>query len=284
MATSHFGRAETQAQAAPFLKPNQDDKNVRPDELVAYVRSLGLQSDLRVAGDAERLKLLVANGVPVVVHTWFTPHPNDGMGHYRLVVGYDDAAARFILYDSYQPPGANVMIAYDRFDADWRVFNRTYLPVYPADKADLVALVLGPDREDSAMWERSLAIARAEAAAAPNDPFAWFNVGTSLAALGAEAEATGAYDRARALRLPWRMLWYQFGIFEAYLSEGRLGDVLTLTAANLQQANDLEESHYFRGRALEAQGQTAAARAAYSAAIRVNPRYAPANHALAMLG
>jgi tetratricopeptide (TPR) repeat protein len=284
MATSHFGRTETQAQAAPFLKPNQDDKNVRPDELVAYVRSLGLQSDWRVAGSAERLKLLVANGVPVVVHTWFTPHPNDGMGHYRLVVGYDDAAARFILYDSYEPPGANVMIAYDRFDADWRVFNRTYLPVYPADKADLVALILGPDREDSAMWERSLAVARAEAAAAPNDPFAWFNAGTSLAALGAEAEATGAYDRARALRLPWRMLWYQFGIFEAYLSEGRFGDVLTLTAANLQQANDLEESHYFRGRALEAQGQLAAARAAYGAAIRANPRYAPANHALAMLG
>ncbi|HEX2034000.1 MAG TPA: hypothetical protein VHS99_07435, partial [Chloroflexota bacterium] len=35
MATSHFGRAETQAQAAPVLKPNPNDKNVGPDELVA---------------------------------------------------------------------------------------------------------------------------------------------------------------------------------------------------------------------------------------------------------
>jgi tetratricopeptide (TPR) repeat protein len=134
------------------------------------------------------------------------------------------------------------------------------------------------------MWERSLAVARAEAAAAPNDPFAWFNVGSSLVALGARAEAVPAFDRARTLRLPWRMLWYQFAIFEAYLSEGRPGDVLTLTAANLQQASDLEESHYFRGRALEAQGQTAAARSSYAAAIRANPKYAPANHALAMLG
>jgi hypothetical protein len=80
------------------------------------------------------------------------------------------------------------------------------------------------------------------------------------------------------------MLWYQFGPFEAYLSVGRPGDVLALTAANLQQTTDLEESHYFRGRALQAQGQTSAARAAYQAAVRVNPKYAPANHALATLG
>jgi hypothetical protein len=284
MATSHFGRTETQAQAAPFLKPNQNDKNVSPDELVAYVRSVGLQADWRVAGTAERLKQLIANGVPVVVETWFIPHPNDEMGHYRLLMGYDDAAARFFAYDSYMPPGANVPIPYDRFDVDWRVFNRTYVPVYPSEKADLVARILGPDRDDAAMWERSLAVARAEAAAVPNDPFAWFNAGTSLVALGATRDAVPAFDRARTLRLPWRMLWYQFAIFEAYLAEGRPGDVVSLTAANLQQANDLEESHYFRGRALEAQGQPAGARSAYQAAIRSNPKYAPANHALAVLG
>jgi tetratricopeptide (TPR) repeat protein len=80
------------------------------------------------------------------------------------------------------------------------------------------------------------------------------------------------------------MLWYQFQPFEAYLEEGRLNDVLTLAGANLQQANDLEESHYYRGRALQAQGQTGAARSAYQAALRANPRYAPANYALSVLG
>ncbi|HEX2035104.1 MAG TPA: C39 family peptidase, partial [Chloroflexota bacterium] len=283
MATSHFGRAETQAQAAPVLKPNPNDKNVGPDELVAYVRSLGLQAQWRVGGDIERMKLLLANDIPVVVETWFTPEPNDGMGHYRLLVGYDDAAGRFITYDSYQQPGVNVPLPYGPFDADWRIFNRTYVPVYPAEKAEVVAAILGDDVDDRVMWERALAVAQQESGARPNDPFAWFNMGTSLTGLGRSGEAVAAFDRARALRLPWRMLWYQFQPFEAYLAEGRVNDVLTLTGANLEQTADLEESHYYRGRALQAQGQTAAARASYQAAVRLNPRYTPAHHALSTL-
>jgi tetratricopeptide (TPR) repeat protein len=283
MATSHFGRPETQAQAARFLKPNADDKNVGPDELVAYTRSLGLRADWLVAGDLERLKLLLANGIPVVAEMWFTPQPNDGMGHYRLLVGYDDAAGRFYAYDSYSPPGVNVPLPYRAFDADWRVFNRTYIPVYPAERADVVAAIVGPDADHQAMYARALAVAQQEAAAQPGDAFAWFNLGTSLTALGRTAEAVAAFDRARSLRLPWRMLWYQFAPFEAYLAEGRINDVLALADANLRQTGDLEESHYYRGRALQALGQTAAARAAFQNAVRVNPRFAPAHHALASL-
>jgi tetratricopeptide (TPR) repeat protein len=237
-----------------------------------------------VAGDLNRLKLLLANGIPVVTEVWFTPHPNDGMGHYRLLVGYDDVAARFFAYDSYEQPGVNVALPYARFDADWRVFNRTYLPVYPADKAETVQRILGEDVSEPRMWERALFVAQREAAAQPNDAFAWFNVGTNLVSLGRTAEAVAAFDRARALKLPWRMLWYQFAPFEAYLAEGRVNDVLSLAGANLQQAGDLEESIYYRGRALQAQGNVAGARAAYQTAARLNPRYAPAHHSLAMLG
>jgi tetratricopeptide (TPR) repeat protein len=283
MATSHFGRGELQAQAATFLKPNADDKNVGPDELVAFARSIGLQADYRVGGDLERLKLLLANGVPVVAEMWFTPRPNDGMGHYRLLVGYDDVPGRFIAYDSYDQPGVNVPLPYGPFDADWRVFNRTYIPVYTAAEAPIVAEILGPDADDGAMWERTLGIAQQEAAANGSDPFAWFNVGSALQALGRTGEAVEAFDRARALRLPWRMLWYQFAPLETYLVAGRLNDVLTLTGANLQQDTNLEESHYYRGRALHAQGQGAAARSAFQAALRANPRYAPAHHAIATL-
>jgi hypothetical protein len=284
MAASHFGRTETQAQAATFLKPNVNDKNVGPDEMVAYARSLGLRADSLIGGDLERLKRLLSNGVPVIVEVWFTPEPNDGMGHYRLLVGYDDAAQQFIGYDSYQAPGVNVRLAYGPLEEDWRVFNRTYIPVYPAEKAEVVAAILGLDRDEQQMRQRSLAKAQAEVAARPNDPFAWFNLGTNLTLLGRTAEAVPAFDRARALKLPWRMLWYQFELFDAYLAEGRYNDVLALTGANLQQANDLEESHYYRGRALEAQGQIAPARAAYQAAVRFNPRFAPAQHALSQLG
>ncbi|MDQ3701890.1 MAG: C39 family peptidase [Chloroflexota bacterium] len=284
MATSHFGRPETQVQAAAFLKPNAMDKNVNPEELVAFVRSIGLEADFRVAGDVDRLKLLLANGVPVVIRTWFTPEPNDGMGHYRLLVGFDDAAGRFTGYDSYLSPGVNVALPYGPFDADWRVFNRTYLPVYSPDQAPIVAAILGGDKDDAAMWERALGVAQQEIATRANEPFSWFNAGVSLVALGRPGEAVEAFDRARSLRLPWRMLWYQFEPFEAYLAAGRLTDVLTLTATNLQQADDLEESHYYRGRALQAQGEGNSARSAYQAALRSNVRFVPAHHALGTLG
>ncbi|MBI3971274.1 MAG: C39 family peptidase [Chloroflexi bacterium] len=284
MATSIFGRKETQTHAASFLKPNPEDKNVRPDELVAYVKTLGLQAEARVGGDLHRLKQLLANGVPVVVEVWIAPEPNDWMGHYRLLAGYDDRAGQFIAYDSIKAPGVNLLQPYTSFDEDWRVFNRTYIPVYGSDKAGVVGQILGPDRDDHTMYERALTAAQQEVKTLPENAFTWFNLGSNLVALGRHAEAAAAYDRARTLKLPWRMLWYQFGPFEAYLVEGRVSDVLALTAANLQRTTDLEESHYYRGRALQAQGQLAQAKAAYQAALKANPRYTPAYHALSTLG
>ena len=52
-------------------------------------------------GDADTLRQLLSAGVPVLIETWHEPKPNDGMGHYRLLIGYDDAAQEWIAYDSY---------------------------------------------------------------------------------------------------------------------------------------------------------------------------------------
>jgi hypothetical protein len=284
MAASVFGREQDQTAAMNFMKTTPNDKNVRPDEMVNYARSLGLQADWRVGGDVTRLKHFLANGIPVIVEVSYDPDPNDWMGHYRLLVGYDDTAGRFVAYDSVIPPGTNVPQPFGKFDDEWQIFNRTYIPVYPPEKADVVNRILGRDRDDKAMFEHALEVAQAEVAARPESGYAWFNMGTSLVSLGRTAEAVTAYDRARTLKLPWRMLWYQFGPFEAYLAEGRIADVQTLADANLAQSKDLEESHYFRGRALQARGQIDAARAAYQAALRANTRFAPASDALKSLG
>ena len=45
-----------------------------------------------MGGELSRLKQFLANGIPVVVEVSYLPEPNDWMGHYRLLVGYDDAA------------------------------------------------------------------------------------------------------------------------------------------------------------------------------------------------
>ena len=37
----------------------------------------------------------------MIVETWHEDEPNDGMGHYRLLTGYDDAAQHWTAFDSF---------------------------------------------------------------------------------------------------------------------------------------------------------------------------------------
>ena len=282
MALSALGRAETQMAAVNFLKTSKDDKNVDPPEIVAYARSRGLNAEWRVGGDLTILKRLLAESIPVIVEVGFNPDGKDWMGHYRLLVGYDDATARFTAYDSYLAPGVNVAQPYGKFDGDWRAFNRTFIPIYrPAQAETVIAIAGSADTEPQNL--RALATATRELTESPKDAFVWFNQGTSLTALGRTAEAAASFDQARLLKLPWRMLWYQFGPFDAYLAEGRLDDVLTLAIANLAQTPDLEESHFFKARALQEAGRFAEARASYQRALAANSRYIPAYHFLSTL-
>ena len=85
--------------------------------------------------------------------------------------------------------------------------------------------------------------------------------------------AAAAYDQARLYGLPPRMLWYQFGPYEAYLEAGRPSDVLALAEATLatQGGRSLEETYYYQGRALMMAGNAPAARAALARAVELNP-------------
>ncbi len=278
MALSYYGRPETQMEAAAFLKPNYDDKNVSPTEMVAYVRSFGLEAMVRYGGDLERLKRLLSGGFPVVVENWFIPEARDEMGHYRLLIGYDDRGGHFIAHDSYNGP--NVTISYQDLEEVWRVFNWVYLVIYRAEQAEDLRAIIGADLDEATMYQRALERARA---ALDDDAFAWFDVGTNQTGLGHYAEAAAAYDRARMLGLPWRMLWYQFGPFEAYYAVGRYQDVLDLAHTNLGTSKDLEESYYYRGLALEALGRIEEARGAYQTALHYNPHFRRAAEALAAL-
>ena len=51
------------------------------------------------------------------------------------------------------------------------------------------------------------------------------------------ATAASAFDEARRIGLPYRMLWYQFGPFEAYLRVGRYQDVIDRTADTALKIN-----------------------------------------------
>jgi tetratricopeptide (TPR) repeat protein len=289
MALSYWGRNETQVQIAPVLKPDPEDKNVSPSEMAAYARDLGLGATVRVNGTVEGLKDLVRAGFPVIVETWYVRDARDQLGHYRLIVGFDDAAQQFITYDSLHGP--DVTIGYQEIDELWRVFNRIYLVVYQPERWDALAGILGPDVDDTAMYERALERARAEAANPPGScvayadcadwvTFSHFSAGTSLTSLGRHEEAAAAYDQARQLGLHYRMLWYQFGAYESYTAAGRYDDVVALADATLVTANNLEESYYWRGKARLALGDVQGARSDFNAALRYHEGWPPAAIAL----
>jgi hypothetical protein len=286
---SYYGWTGTQADAAAVLKPDREDKNVGPEEMAAFARSvLGLQAIVRVNGTLDRLKALLRAGIPVIVETGYDPDPKTlgWMGHYRLAIGYDDAQGHVIVHDVYQgggDKGDGVPHPYEDFDRFWRHFNRTYIIVHRPDQAQTVAAILGADMDDTAMYTGALARAQAEAAAHPKDAFAWFNIGSSLVGLGRYEEAAAAYDQARILGLPWRMLWYQFGPFEAYYRVGRYDDVLALAQANLRVTPYVEETFYYRGLVYQAQGDLNAARENFQLALRYNPNFQRASAALAAL-
>ena len=203
------------------------------------------------------------------------------MGHYELIVGFNDLKQEFIAMDSYLGPYQSV--PYGELDRYWRQFNRTYLVIYPESYTETVAQLLGNQLDDATMWAEALAVAQAEAAAAPDDAFAWFNVGTNYVAVNDLASAAIAYDKARQIGLPWRMTWYQFGLFEAYLETGRYEDVLALADATLKVTPNIEEMYYYKGLALKALGNLSGARSQLELALKRNANFEPAKAALASL-
>jgi tetratricopeptide (TPR) repeat protein len=290
MYLSHFGLRVGQGEVAASIRPNKEDKNVSPDELAAFARARGLHATARVNGNPDRLRELLAIGLPVLVETWHEPKPNDGMGHYRLLTGYDEAEQVWLAFDSYDAAGidpkkpyAGIRIPYDELDYLWAVFNRPYVVIYTEAVADQVKTILGDDFDDEVMWQRALSSAQREVQRDPSTAFSWFNIGSDLTALGRYEEAAKAYDTARHLGLPWRMFWYQFGPFKAYYQVGRYEEVVGLANATLRTAKYVEELFYWRGLAQLAQVKTDEARVSFGRALEMNRFYTPAAEALLAL-
>ena len=272
MALSYYQISVSQAEAAQFLKPNSNDKNVSPEELAAYAHSLGFEAVVRLNGSLALLQTLLSNGFPVIVESWLEPEDRGGLGHYRLLVGYD--GNQFIAYDALHGP--DLMVDMAEFDGLWRVFHRKYVVVSRPEQHQQLWQLVGNEADN---WAQALSAAQAEAQTR-NDSYAWFNVGVSYQTLGQAALAAAAFDQARQLGLPYRMLWYQFEPFAAYLGSGRYQEVIDLASPVLQDIGGLEELYYYRGLAFRALGEEAKAQADLRAALDYNSNFAPAGEAL----
>jgi tetratricopeptide (TPR) repeat protein len=297
MGLSHFDLNLTQEDTASFLKPNPEDRNVSPSEMVTFVtQNTDLVALDRANGNLETIRRFVATGIPVIVELGLDP-PGEyrwmgWYGHYLLIVAYDDNSEMFWVYDSWfgtsLVPGENVddrgrQVSYKDLDQYWKQFNRNYIVIYPANREDDVAQIIGPDIDDESMWRQSLLQSQMEVSEEPENAYLWFNLGSNYGALDEHEKAAAAFDKARSIGLPWRMLWYQFGPYEAYFEVGRYEDVILLADTTLQDRPYFEESYYFKGMALAKLGQLTEARSNLERAVRFNSNFLIAQEALEQL-
>ncbi len=286
MALSYFGWDKNQYDAARWMKPHTEDKNVSPWQMVRFVHDYtGLKALYRYGGTVELVKRLIAAGFPVVIEKGFQPAGEDWMGHYLLVMGYDESQQRFLAYDSYlgNGQGNGLPHPYSIFDENWRHFNRVFIVVYEPSREMELRQVLGGYADPVYGYQVALETARAEAAKNPSDKWAWFNMGTSYVLLGEYENAAIAYDQAFQLQLPWRMLWYQFGPYEAYFRTGRFDDVLLLADTNRNITPYVEETYYWKGVVYAARGDRQAALSELDRALFYNRNFIPAQEAKAQV-
>ena len=280
----YYDLPNTQFDVADVVKPNYDDRNVSPQELVDYVNNYtDLRATLHSGGTLSLLKQLVAAGFPVVVEKGMLPSEWEGwMGHYLTFYGYDDATETFTSMDTFLGPwdGSGRLESYGTVAEFWQQFNYTFFVVYPPEREpDLQAILDATWRDPLLMWQRTAQQAQADIRQAPSNPYGWFNLGSSLVRLGALTgemayyeQAATAFDEARTIGLPWRMLWYQFEPYEAYLHNGRYEDIFTLTTATLSSegGRNVEETYFYRGLAHQALGETDKAQADFARAQELN--------------
>ena len=153
--------------------------------------------------------------------------------------------------------GPNLPVSYQDLDKRWQTFNRVYILLFPPEQAATVQAILGDDWDAEQNRTNALERSRLETEKDPANAYAWFNLGTNLVYFDRYEEAAKAYDQARTVGLPQRMLRYQFGPFLAYFHALRTDDLMTLTEYALKITPTSEEAMLWRGWGLYRLGRKA---------------------------
>ena len=290
-ALSYFGYTDNQTRAARYLKPNGEDKNVSPWQMVSFVNTqlpelpdvLAVQ---RYGGDDITIRRLLTSGFPVIIEKGYDPEPQrlGWMGHYLLMVGYDDTAGNWITSDSYIGPATTY--TYDYLEEHWQHFNYTYIVLYREADQPQVEAILGDNWDEAGNLANTYNRAVEDISIDENNAFAWNNLGSIYTMNEQYDFAEIAFDKAREIGLPWRINWYQFEMYEAYNQVGRYTDMQALANKALNDGGGqfVEESYYYAGLAQLGLGNTTSAIGNFRQALNFNPNFRPARDRLDELG
>lgn len=285
-----YGWGGDQYTISDVIKPIRADRNVNVEDMTAYVNeeAAPLRALFRVGGSLEQVKRLLANGFPVMIEVGFVlpadaqgitgPSDDRWTGHYLFVTGYDDDRQLFIVQDVYE--GGNHVVTYQDADKRWQAFNRVYILIYQPEREAELQSLLASDWDARSNRQNALKQAQAETRTEPRNAFAWFNLGTNLVYFERYAEAAEAYNQARQIGLPQRMLRYQFGPFLAYFHAGMFEELNTIADYALEVTPNSEEGLLWKGWALYRQGLSQEALQSFRKALEARPGYGDASYAI----
>jgi tetratricopeptide (TPR) repeat protein len=282
MILSWYGVDVSQAELGQKMRPYQnpqgdnDDKTIFTHEFVDWAEKYELQALGRVNGDIELLKKFTSNNIPVVVKTWL--NPNDDIGHFRIVRGFDEAKQVIIQDDSYQGP--NKKISYFDFLSMWQPFNYDYIIVYTPEMQAKVKAIIGAEMDEAVSWENALKRAEKEKSLDSDNPYPDFNVSTAAFHLGDFKRSVSAFEQVE-FKLPKRMLWYQIEPIRAYQELEDFTRVFQITENILNNGNRaFPELYMIRGEIYLLQGNKDKASQEFELALKYNPNFSEAKQAL----
>jgi len=282
----YYGWKGDQKDIAAELKSKSEDRNINVEELVHYARNYAgwLNTEYRVGGDLNLIRAFLANGIPVMVESGIvqdeTYWPNDDKwaGHYLFINGYNDATQTFVTQDTFFGPDKTV--TYTNLESNWQEFNHVYIVIYPPDLEETVKELMGDNWDKDTNRENALEKAREMTELEPKNAYHWFNLGSNLVYFEDYGGAAEAYDEARNIGIPQRMLRYQFGPFLAYFNSLRTDDLITIAKYAVNITPTAEEAHLWLGWGYFRKGDRVAAEAEFRKALQQNVNYADAKYAL----
>ena len=285
MTLSYYGINETQEKLGNDLRPYQiasgdnDDKSVTLEELAEKSKEYGFVPFHRPMGNPELIKYFITYDMPIIARTW--TKPNEDIGHYRIIKGYDETTREIIQDDSLQ--NKNLRFSYEDFNVIWKKFNYEYLVLVPQDKVEVAQAILGEDVDEKVAWRKAVRNAETELSNNPNDITARFNLSVALYNVGEYERSAAEFEQVEQ-QLSFRVLWYQVEPIQAYYELGNYARVFEITDRVLNNYNRaFSELYIIRGNIYKNQGNIEAARAEYQKGIFYNSNLKAAKDALAYI-
>lgn len=272
MALSYFGINISQKKLGEELRPyqipsgNNDDKSVTLKELAEKSKEYGFEPIYRPNGDINIIKHAIYYDIPVIIKTWMAP--DDDVGHYRVVKGYDAANNEIIQDDSMQ--GKNLRFKYDYLDQIWKQFNYEYLLLVPKEKLDVVKEFLNENYNKTTAWENARENALEQLEKNKNDVYAKFNLSVANYYLGNYEASVEYYEQVKNDISP-KMLWYQIEPILSYYELGEYTKIFEISEEILNNGNKAySELYIVRGDIYQNQNKPNQAQEEYEKAIFYN--------------